>query len=78
MVICGILLFCLAYLIIQKLKFKTEGITFQPDRDSDNSSLLNAQAVLSLANATSPPPNQANPMEFGGGGFSGGGAGEKF
>lgn len=78
MVICGILLFGLAYLIIQQLKNKTEGVTFQADRDSDNSLLLNAQAVLSLANATTPPPTQSNPMEFGGGGFSGGGAGEKF
>ena len=78
MVISGILLFGLAYLIIQKLKNKTEGVTFQPDRDSDTSLFLNAQAVLSLANATTPAPTQTNPMEFGGGGFSGGGAGEQF
>lgn len=78
MVISGILLFGLAYLIIQQLKNKTEGITFQPDRDSDDSLLFNAQAILSLANATTPAPSQTNPMEFGGGGFSGGGAGEKF
>ena len=78
MVISGILLFGLAYFIIQQLKNKTEGVTFQPDRDSDDSLLFNAQAVLSLANANTPTPTQTNPMEFGGGGFSGGGAGEKF
>ena len=78
MVISGILLFGLAYFIIQQLKNKTEGVTFQPDRDSDDSLLFNAQAVLSLANANTPAPTQSNPMEFGGGGFSGGGAGEKF
>lgn len=78
MVICGILLFGLAYLIIQQLKNKTEGVTFQPDRDSDNSLLFNTQAVLSLTNATTPAPTQSKPMEFGGGGFSGGGAGEQF
>jgi hypothetical protein len=78
MVISGILLFGLAFLIIQQLKNKTEGVTFQPDRDSDDSLLFNAQAVLSLANANTPAPTQSNPMEFGGGGFSGGGAGEKF
>ena len=78
MVISGILLFGLAYLIIQQLKNKTEGVTFQPDRDSDNSLLLNTQALLSLANATTPAPTQSNPMEFGDGGFSGGGAGEQF
>lgn len=78
MVISGILLFGLAYLIIQQLKNKREGVTFQPDRDSDDSLLFNAQAILSLANATAPAPTQTNPMEFGGGGFSGGGAGEQF
>ena len=78
MVISGILLFGLAYLIIQQLKNKTEGVTFQPDRDSDDSLLFNTQAILSLANATTSAPTQTNPMDFGGGGFSGGGAGEKF
>ena len=78
MVFSGILLFGLAYFIIQQLKNKTEGVTFQSDRDSDDSLLFNTQAVLSLANATTPAPTQTNPMEFGGGGFSGGGAGEKF
>lgn len=65
-------------MIIQQLKNKTEGVTFQPDRDSDNSLLLNTQAVLSLANATTPETTQSKPMEFGGGGFSGGRAGEQF
>lgn len=78
MVISGILLFGLSYLIIQQLKNKTEGVTFQPDRDSNNSLLFNAQAILSLANANTPATTQSNPMEFGGGGFSGGGSGEKF
>lgn len=78
MVISGILLFVMAYLIIQKLKNKTEGVTFQPDRDSDDSLLFNAQAVLSLTNATTPVSTETNSMELGGGGFSGGGAGEQF
>lgn len=78
MLISGILLFGFAYWIIQQLKNKTEGVTFQPDRDSHDSLLFNAQAVLSLANANTPAPTQSNPMEFGGGGFSGGGAGENF
>ena len=78
MVISGILLFGLAYLIIQQLKDKTESVTFRPDRDSDDSLLFNTQAILSLANATTSEETQSNPMEFGGGGFSGGGAGEQF
>lgn len=78
MVFSGIFLFGLAYLIIQKLKNKTEGVTFKPDRDLDNSLLFNAQAVLSFVNVATPTEDQTNSMEFGGGGFSGGGAGEKF
>lgn len=78
MVIGGILLFGLAYFSIQKLKNKTEGVTFQPDRDTNNSFLLNAQVLMTVANATTPPPANSSPMDFGGGGFSGGGAGETF
>lgn len=78
MVVSGILLFGMAYLIIQKLKNKTVGVTFQPDRDADNSIFFNAQAVMTLANASTPTPTHSSSMEFGGGGFSGGGAGEKF
>ena len=78
MVIGGILLFGLAYFSIQKLKNKAEGLTFQPDRDTNNSFLLNAQVLMTVANATTPPPANSSPMDFGGGGFSGGGAGETF
>lgn len=78
MVIGGVLLFGLAYFSIQKLKNKTEGVTFQPDRDTNNSFLLNAQVLMTVANATTPPPANSSPMDFGGGGFSGGGAGETF
>lgn len=78
MVIAGVLLFGLAYFSIQKLKNKTEGVTFQPDRDTNNSFLLNAQVLMTVANATTPPPANSSPMDFGGGGFSGGGAGETF
>lgn len=78
MVIGGILLFGLAYFSIQKLKNKTEGVTFQPDRDTNNSFLLNAQVLMTVANATTPQSANASPMDFGGGGFSGGGAGETF
>lgn len=78
MVIGGIVLFGLAYFSIQKLKNKTKGVTFQPDRDTNNSFLLNAQVLLTVANAATPPPANSSPMGFGGGGFSGGGAGDTF
>ena len=78
LVISGLLLFGLAYFSIQKLKNKTEGITFQPDRDTNNSFLLNAQVLMTVANATTPPAANSGPMDFGGGGFSGGGAGDTF
>ncbi len=73
------MLFGLAYFSIQKLKNKTEGITFQPDRDTNNSFLLNAQvSQCTVANATTAPAANSGPMDFGGGGFSGGGAGDTF
>ena len=78
LVIGGIFVFGLTYLAIQKLKNKTEGITFQTGRDADSSIILNAQAILSLANATTPAPTHSNAIEFGGGDFSGGGAGGSF
>ena len=78
MVFGGLLLFGLTYFTIQKLKNKTEGVTFQPDRDTNNSFLFNAQVLMTVANATTPPPANSSPMDFGGGGFSGGGAGETF
>jgi uncharacterized membrane protein YccF (DUF307 family) len=74
----GILLFLVSFFSIKILKKKTTGITFQSDRNSKKSMFLNAQAIL--INSEIDINNQSNQqnMEFGGGGFSGGGANESF
>jgi hypothetical protein len=78
LVIGGIVLFVVAYLSIKRLQFCETGITFKADRGSDSSLLKNAQAlIVSSQVANAPDPNQSD-MPFGGGGFSGGGAGSKF
>ncbi|WP_430399660.1 hypothetical protein [Flavobacterium sp.] len=78
LVIGGIVLFIVAYLSIKRLQFCETGLTFKPDRGSDSSLLKNAQALIVSAQVPNAPvPNQSD-MPFGGGGFSGGGAGSKF
>lgn len=78
LVIGGIVLFIVAYLSIKRLQFCETGLTFKPDRGSDSSLLKNAQAlIVSTQVPNAPAPNQSD-MPFGGGGFSGGGAGSKF
>lgn len=78
LVLGGIALFLVTYLSIKRLQFRETGLTFKPDRDSDSSLLKNAQALIVSAQVPNAPnPNQSN-MPFGGGGFSGGGAGSKF
>ncbi|MEN2402802.1 hypothetical protein GKZ90_0023650 [Flavobacterium sp. MC2016-06] len=72
----GLVLFAIAYFSIQKLKNKESGITFKPDRINNSDSLLNAEALI-VASAFGMKPEvkgPESPMEFGGGGFSGGGS----
>ena len=78
LVIGGFILFIVSYFAIKKIEFNEMGITFIPDRGSDNVILKNAQAlIVSTQMPNVPAPNQSD-MPFGGGGFSGGGAGGKF
>jgi hypothetical protein len=70
----GVLLFMVAYFAIKKLKDKTTGITFQPDR-SANGNLAMAETLITVAQfgqkaAVASDSNSG----FGGGGFSGGGS----
>lgn len=79
LVIGGMLLFGLSFLSIKKLKNNTTGLTFQPDKGNDSSFILHAQAFLINAQVnTQAPATENSKMPFGGGGFSGGGAGESF
>jgi hypothetical protein len=72
----GIVMFAIAYFSIQKLKHKETGLTFKPDRINNSDAFLNAEALV-VASAFGMKPEakpQDSPMEFGGGGFSGGGS----
>ncbi|WP_125722923.1 hypothetical protein [Flavobacterium ustbae] len=76
----GTVLFAIAYFSIKKLKEKESGLTFKPDRITHSDALLNAEALV-VASTFGMKPEvkpQASPMEFGGGGFSGGGSGGSF
>jgi hypothetical protein len=72
----GVVLFAIAYFSIKKLKEKESGLTFKPDRINNSNALLNAEALI-VASAFGMKPAvkpQDSPMEFGGGGYSGGGS----
>lgn len=75
----GALLFGLTYIFIRKIRDNDTGVTFKPDRYTDSEALSYAQAVIanSHAHMKNVMPNDS-PMPFGGGGFSGGGAGENY
>jgi len=75
----GLLLFGIAYFSIQKLKHKETGLTFKPDRINNSNAILNAEALIVASTfGLKPEVKTESPMEFGGGGFSGGGSGGSF
>lgn len=74
----GVVLFAIVFAAIKVLKHKETGVTFQPDRSSDSNLLVNAQALILSTQADLKPVASDNNMPFGGGGFSGGGAGETY
>lgn len=76
----GLVLFAFTYFAIKKTKHKETGITFQADRFSDPNAFSNLQtiAVASQFGLNSEAKIEESPMDFGGGGFSGGGSGEDF
>lgn len=79
MTIGGLVLFTIAYFSIQKLKNQETGLTFKPDRINNSSAILNAQTLIVASTfGLKPEVKVDSPMDFGGGGFSGGGSGESF
>lgn len=74
----GALLFAAAYLAIRKLKDKETGLTFKAARGSDADILPNLEALIVNSQVDLKPMESQSKMPFGGGGFSGGGAGESF
>ena len=75
----GLVLFVIAYFSIQNLKNKEEGLTFKPDRINNSNAILNAEALIVASTfGMKPEVKTDSPMDFGGGGFSGGGSGGSF
>jgi hypothetical protein len=76
----GILMFTIAYFAIRKLKNKESGITFMADRFESSNTLLQLETIASAAQFGLKPEIKApeSNLEFGGGGFSGGGAGSVY
>lgn len=72
----GVVLFAVAYFSIRKLKDNESGLTFKPDRINNSNAFLNAETLI-VASAFGLKPEakpENSPMDFGGGGFSGGGS----
>lgn len=76
----GILVFAFTYFSIKKLKHKETGITFKADRFTDPNAFANLQVLVATSQFGLKPEVKAaeSPMEFGGGGFSGGGSSGEF
>lgn len=75
----GMVLFTIAFFSIRKLKNNEVGVTFKPDRINNSNALLNAEALIVASTfGLKPEVKPESPMEFGGGGFSGGGSDGSF
>jgi len=75
----GMVLFTIAYFSIRKLKNNEVGVTFKPDRINNSNAFLNAEALIVASTfGLKPEVKTESPMEFGGGGFSGGGSDGSF
>jgi len=72
----GLVLFAIAYFSIRKLKENEVGLTFKPDRINNSNAILNAEALIVASTFGMKPEAKVpdSPMDFGGGGFSGGGS----
>ena len=72
----GLVLFVMAYFSIRKLKDNEVGLTFKPDRINNSNAILNAEALIVASTFGMKPEAKVpdSPMDFGGGGFSGGGS----
>jgi hypothetical protein len=74
----GVVLFVTVYLAIRKLRDKETGLTFKAARGADADILPNIEALIVNSQVNLKPMESESKMPFGGGGFSGGGAGESF
>ena len=76
--LAGIVVFVFSYFTIKKIKNNESGVTFKPDRNKNTTNLVNLEAVIINSQVNMSQNVDDSPMEFGGGGFSGGGAGDSF
>lgn len=76
--IAGLLLFACTYFAMKKLKNKATGITFRLDRFTKANAFMNSEALIASQLGLKPETILESDMEFGGGGFSGGGSGGEF
>jgi hypothetical protein len=72
----GLVVFAFTYFSIKKTKYNETGITFKADRFADPNAFSNLQTLVVVSQFGLKPEAKVeeSPMEFGGGGFSGGGS----
>lgn len=79
LIFSGLGIFAFVYFVIQKIKTNETGITFQHDRTNDTAMLNNIEAlIVNAQDIKHAEEAQPSKMPFGGGDFSGGGAGGSF
>lgn len=76
----GLAVFAFTYFSIKKTKYNETGITFKADRFMNPNAFSNLQALVAASQFGLKPEVKVeeSPMEFGGGGFSGGGSNGEF
>jgi hypothetical protein len=74
----GLVLFAFTFFAIKKIKNKTNGVTFQPDRFSQGNLFGTAEILMATQLGLKPETTVESPMEFGDGDFSGGGSGGSY
>ncbi len=79
LLLSGLGIFAFVYFVIQKIKTNKTGITFQHDHTNDTAMLNNIEAlIVNSQDIKHAEEAEQSKMPFGGGGFSGGGAGGSF
>lgn len=76
----GLAVFAFTYFTIKKTKHRETGITFKADRFTNPNAFANLQTLVVVSQFGLKPEAKVeeSPMEFGGGGFSGGGSNGEF
>lgn len=76
----GLVVFAFTYFSIKKTKYNETGITFKADRFTNPNAFANLQILVAASQFGLKPEATVtdSPMEFGGGGFSGGGSSGEF